>query len=427
MSREMKDSGVKWIGDIPTSWEIVPNKFIMKKEKTINPRYSNELILSLTMDGVIIRDLEAGGKIPVSFDGYQRVEAGNLLMCLFDIDVTPRCIGLIETNGVTSPAYSQFITSHDNYSPYYNYYYLYLDNDKLLLPLAKNLRHSFTEDELGKIPTVRPPYSEQIQIANFLDSQCSKIDQLSANLSQQIEVLQEYKKSVITQAVTKGLEPEAEMKDSGIEWIGDIPSSWDISPLKHLFEIRKRIAGREGPTVLSITQSGIKPKDIWSNKGQLAESYANYQLIYTGEFGMNHMDLLTGGIDISQYNGVISPDYRVFASKRSDTCDNYFLYFFTMCYKSRIFYSMGQGAALMGRWRLPASNFLNMKLPLPPVEEQKRIANYLDKRCKQIDTQISNLTGQKSTLVSYKKSIIFDYVTGKKEVPASFFKENNDE
>ena len=107
--REMKDSGIEWIGDIPVSWKIMPNKYLMRKEKKICPVYHGEDILSLTMKGVIVRDLDAGGKMPTSFDGYQRLEAGNLLMCLFDIDVTPRCVGLIKQAGVSSPAYSQFV------------------------------------------------------------------------------------------------------------------------------------------------------------------------------------------------------------------------------------------------------------------------------------------------------------------------------
>ena len=114
MSREMKNSGIEWIGQIPQHWIALPNKYLMKKLKMILSRYNDEPILSLTMDGVIVRDLDAGGKMPTSFDGYQKISKGNLLMCLFDIDVTPRCIGLIKQDGVTSPAYSQFVLNLNN-------------------------------------------------------------------------------------------------------------------------------------------------------------------------------------------------------------------------------------------------------------------------------------------------------------------------
>ena len=155
--REMKQSEIEWIRDIPSDWKVMPNKYLMKKKKVICPVYNGEDILSLTMKGVIVRDLDAGGKMPTSFDGYQKLEAGNLLMCLFDIDVTPRCIGLIKQSGLSSPAYSQFVLNEFAYAPYYCYYYTMLDNDKTLLHLAKNLRHSLTEDQLGAVSTIVPP------------------------------------------------------------------------------------------------------------------------------------------------------------------------------------------------------------------------------------------------------------------------------
>ena len=119
--RKMKESGMPWVGEIPHNWNMLPNKYLMQKIKYICPMYNGEDILSLTMNGVIVRDLDAGGKMPSSFDGYQKIYAGNLLMCLFDIDVTPRCIGLITSNGVTSPAYSQFEMKMGAYAPFYNY------------------------------------------------------------------------------------------------------------------------------------------------------------------------------------------------------------------------------------------------------------------------------------------------------------------
>ena len=129
--REMKDSGVEWIGEIPSHWEILANKHLMKKVKNIRTKYTGEDVLSLTMRGVIVRDLDnPSGKMPATFDGYQFVEAGNLLMCLFDIDVTPRCIGLIKNDGVCSPAYSQFHLLENADEGYYYYNYLHLDNTK---------------------------------------------------------------------------------------------------------------------------------------------------------------------------------------------------------------------------------------------------------------------------------------------------------
>ena len=180
--REMKDSGIEWIGEIPDGWYTMANKYVMGKIKHINPLYNGEDILSLTMNGVIVRDLDAGGKMPSSFDGYQTLYPGNLLMCLFDYDVTPRCIGLIRNHGVTSPAYSQFKMNPGYSAHYYYYYYLMVDHTKALLHRAKNLRHSFTEDQLGAIAVPVPPVKEQRAIAAFLDAKCAEIDALSADI-----------------------------------------------------------------------------------------------------------------------------------------------------------------------------------------------------------------------------------------------------
>lgn len=164
--RKMKDSGVAWLGEIPEDWAVVFNKHLMKKVKCIREKYTGEDVLSLTIKGVLIRDLDnPSGKMPATFDGYQFVEAGNLLMCLFDIDVTPRCIGLIKNDGVCSPAYSQFKLNDLADAEYYYYYYLNLDNTKELLHLAKNLRHSLTEEQFGSIPTALPPLD--VQKKNF--------------------------------------------------------------------------------------------------------------------------------------------------------------------------------------------------------------------------------------------------------------------
>ena len=153
--------------------------------------------------------------------------------------------------------------------------------------------------------------------------------------------------------------------------------------LKYVFHIQKDIAGEEGHTVLSITQRGIIPKDFSNNEGQFANSYANYQLVHKGDFAMNHMDLLTGWVDISKYEGVTSPDYRVFVlNDKNGMCPKYYLYMMQMCYSARIFYGLGQGVSGMGRWRLQADKFLNFYIPIPPYDEQKKIADYITDRAK---------------------------------------------
>lgn len=198
----MKNSGIEWMGEIPQSWDVLPNKYIMKKTKELCQKYSGQAILSLTMNGVIERDLDAGGKMPSSFDGYQLIKKGNLLLCLFDIDVTPRCAGLILKDGVTSPAYSQFVMTNMAYAPYFAYYYIMVDNTKELLHMTKNLRYSLNEEQFGAIKAPCPPLAEQERIAEFLDAKCAEVDALIAEKQNQLATLEEYKKSVIFEYVT---------------------------------------------------------------------------------------------------------------------------------------------------------------------------------------------------------------------------------
>ena len=198
----MKQSGIPWADTIPAHWKVIANKYIMRKKKEIVPVYSGQDIISLSMNGVIVRDLDAGGKMPTSFNGYQQIYPGNLLMCLFDIDVTPRCIGLIKNKGLTSPAYSQFEMIGDTYAPYYYYFYLKMDNTKELVHLSKNMRHSLNEEQFGMIKTIQPPMEEQVAIADFLDTKCAAIDQAITDKTTQIETLKAYKASLIYEYVT---------------------------------------------------------------------------------------------------------------------------------------------------------------------------------------------------------------------------------
>ena len=415
--REMKDSGIEWIGQIPKDWDVVPHKRVMHKVKKICEQYSGEDIISLTMNGVIKRDLTAGGKMPTSFDGYQYVKPNDLLLCLFDIDVTPRCVGVVKDYGVTSPAYSRFVMHDGYYNAYYDYLLRAIDDDKVFVHLSKNLRSSLTESDFGAIKTCVPSLAEQKRIVTFLDAQCAEIDAVLEKTRASIEEYKKLKQAVITQAVTKGIRGDRPMKDSGSVWFEEIPCNWVMKRIKYLFHIKKDIAGKEVYTVLSITQRGIQPKDLSKNEGQIAANYSQYQLLAPGDFAMNHMDLLTGWVDISKYSGVTSPDYRVFVLDDAEKNDSsYYLYLMQMCYFNRIFYGLGQGVSGMGRWRLQADKFLNFPVVVPPVDEQKEIASYLNEKCSCIEVMIAKKQQYLTEIENYKKSLIYEYVTGKKEV-----------
>jgi len=201
-------------------------------------------------------------------------------------------------------------------------------------------------------------------------------------------------------------------KDSGIAWLGDMPSQWETRRLRTLFEIRKRIAGVEGRDVLSITQRGIRIRDTSKNEGQIAENYSRYQIVEPGDFAMNHMDLLTGWVDISFIKGVTSPDYRVFATKGEVVlCQRYMLYIFHNCYSQRIFFAFGQGSSHLGRWRLPTDAFQEFVFPFPTLFEQTAIADFLDRETAKIDGLIEAQRRLIDLLKEKRQAVISHAVT----------------
>ena len=293
-----------------------------------------------------------------------------------------------------------------------------------LLLEAANLNKIVSQDSTaqplvtgGKIRELSIPFltdtTEQQQIVHFLDRKCTAIDTAIEKTKKSIEKLEEYKKAVITKAVTKGIDPNAKMKDSGVEWIGEIPEGWKVTKTKYLFRILKRIAGREGFDVISITQKGLKIKDITSNEGQVAENYSNYQFVFPGDFAMNHMDLLTGWVDLSTLTGVTSPDYRVFHKINESVNDDYYKSVFQSLYFNKVYYGLAQGVAEVGRKRLQAPAFKELKLPCPPSDEPAKIAAYIKGKCMTIDALIEKKQTAINKWEEYKKSLIYYAVTGK--------------
>lgn len=267
-----------------------------------------------------------------------------------------------------------------------------------------------------KIPLPKDK-NEQRVIAQYLNLTISEIDNIISKTKVSIDEYKKYKYALITKCVTRGINKDVDMKSTDVDWIRNIPQEWKYMKLKYIFSIKKDIAGKEGFNILSVTQSGLKIKDISKNEGQISADYSKYQIVEKGDFVMNHMDLLTGWVDCSKYYGVTSPDYRVFKFKNPELYSpEYYTYIMQICYKNKLFYGLGQGVSNLGRWRLQTDKFLNFMLPAPPKEEQEQIVNYLDNKCIEVD----NIIEQKQKLLvemeAYKKSLIYECVTGKKEV-----------
>ena len=416
MAREYKDSGIEWIGQIPKEWRFCYLKNFFNFEKGKNAQlYTKDYIGT------------KHGKYPV-FSGQTENSGVMGLIDSYDYDVdeciftttvgakvmTPKLLkgrfSLSQNCLIMRRKTSDVINSYIYYLlfPLFGYY-------KSLLP--SHMQPSLRIEDLCTYSFFLPPITIQQKIADYLDKVCGEVDEMVALQETMIEELKAYKQSVITEAVTKGLNPNAPMRNSGIDWIGEVPEHWAQHQFRRIFEIKKIIAGTLGYDVLSVTQNGIKVKDLTKNEGQIAQDYSKYQLVDVDDYVMNHMDLLTGYVDCSKQNGVTSPDYRVFrAIDKSKISLAYYLKIFQTCYKEKIFYHLGQGVSGMGRWRLPAEQLKLFVLPMPPLSEQQQIASYLDTKCSEVDSLIASKQTKIEELKEYKKSVIYEYVTGKKEV-----------
>lgn len=414
---EYKPTGLAWLPEIPKHWDWIMLSQIATEQCNKNAERTERNVLSLSYGRIIQKKNLFAGLSPQDYGTYQIISPGNIVMRLTDLQNDHKSLrtGLAEMRGIITSAYTCLKTNHN---PAFLHYLLHCyDIRKVFYGLGGGVRQSIGFKDIRGLRFPFPPADEQAQIVRYLDAMTAKINKLIRAKKRQIALLQEQKQAIINQAVTRGLDPDVELKDSGVDWLGPIPKQWEIKTVKQYFKIRKQIAGHEGYDVLSITQDGIKIKDISTNEGQMAMSYAGYQLVRPGDFAMNHMDLLTGYVDRSNYFGVTSPDYRVF-----ELCDNvnchpdFFLYVFQLYYKRRIFYRYGRGAASVGRWRLPAREFLNFVIPVPPIISQKRIVRFVKNNTQNIDKNILAVESQIKILSEYKNSLIAAVVTGKVDV-----------
>lgn len=432
--REMKNSEIQWLGKYPDNWSLKKIKYCLQERVEKNNPVRTTDILSLTAkQGVIPHDQKEGGgnKPKEDVSAYRLAYPGDIVMN--SMNILSGSVGLSKYFGCVSPVYYMLRPRHCFEDVrYYNYIFqttvfqrsLYGLGNGILIKESGNgklntIRMRIPMDKFGDLFIPVPKPTEQKAISNFLDAKCAEIDMLTADVQYQIDTLEEYKKSVVFDALSHGVANKPRKKTESNIW-SEIPVDWKLVDVKFMFEIIKRIAGKEGYDILSVTQRGLKIKDISGNEGQIAKDYSGYQFVHPTDYVMNHMDLLTGWVDCSTQFGVTSPDYRVFRLLDKTTNDLlYFKYVMQCCYMCRIFYSLGQGVSNLGRWRLQTSTFMNFKVPVPPSDEQKEIAQFLSSKIVAIDELIDIKTEQLKVISDYKRSLIYEYVTGKKEVPTN--------
>lgn len=418
---EYKTSNISWEKCVPVHWEVVRGKSIFHNPKYINKNNVYKNVLSLTLRGVVRNNIDNPlGLVPKSYDTYQLFEKDDLVFKLIDLEnISTSRVGLVWEQGIMSSAYIRLAlryaeTQNIKYF-YYQYFSWYQRN--IYNSLGAGVRQTLSGSDLLELKILVPPKTEQDQIVRYLDWKVSEMNHFVHEKKKQIKKLEELEIAKIDELITKGENPSVVMKPSDVEWLGDIPAHWDVDHIKQHFTVKKRIAGKEGYDVLSITQQGLKVKDISSNEGQMAMDYSGYQFVYPGDFAMNHMDLITGYVDLSDKFGVTSPDYRVFSLDDTEHCyAPFYLRVFQIGYKRRIFYKFGKGAANQGRWRLPKTAFYDYSIQVPPIEEQMEIEKACLKLEKDIDSMIDGIRKEIELVEELRVKTIADVVTGQVDV-----------
>ena len=413
--RQMKDSGIAWVGEIPQEWDIQKNKYIFKIKKDIVLPNKSYQLLSLTTNGIREKDEDdCSGKVPENYDGYQIVRRNDLVMCLFDLDCSAVFSGISQYDGMISPAYKILkINNSISNERYYAYWFNYVSSKRYYKQYSKSLRYTLNADEFNRLFSPVPPLDEQKRIADFLDKECGKIDELKADIQAQIDTLEQYKCSVITEAVTHGLNPDVSMKDSGIAWVGEFPMHWEREKGKYILTLLSRPIKQDDGVITCFRDGEVTLRSNRREDGfTMADKEIGYQGIDIGDLVVHGMDGFAGAIGISDSRGKASPVLNVLDTKQNK---KYIMYYLRSMAYNDVFTSLSTGIRVRScdlRW----SKLAELLYPLPPIDEQKAIVQYIDEQLEKTSAVISDKKAQIDILDEYKKSLIYEYVTGKKEV-----------
>lgn len=428
--RQMKDSGIPWIGEIPSFWQLKKIKYVLRDRVEKNNPVRTTDILSLTAkQGVIpLDEREGGGNKPKEdFSAYHIAYPGDIVMN--SMNILSGSVGLSKYYGCVSPVYYMLRPFNEMEDVrFYNYIFQTTIFQKSLFGLGNGIL--IKESGNGKLNTIRmripmekfgrllipiAPLNEQNVISDYLDAKCAEIDALTADVQSEIELLESYKRSVITEAVTKGLDKNAAMKDSGIPWVGEIPETWRLTKGKYCLKyLQKRVKDDDG--VITCFRDG--EVTLRSNRREdgftMSDKEIGYQGVDIGDLVVHGMDGFAGAIGISDSRGKASPVLNVL-----DSCENkkYIMYYLRSMAYSDVFVALATGIRVRScdlRWNKLSELFY----PIPPEDEQNKIVAYIEDRLSQTDAVIDQKREQIAVLNDYKKSMIYEYVTGKKEVPA---------
>ena len=428
--REMKDSGVAWIGEIPANWKIVPLKSLFSfgkglpitkdnLEDTGIPVISYGQIHAKWNSGVTTHRelLRYVNESYLDTNPQSLVRRGDLIMAdtSEDREGCGNC-AYVDTDETLFAGYHTIILRSINETDNKYLAYLFLTDSwrsQIRQAVSGVKLFSVSRRILGSVSVIVPDNADEI--VAYLDDKCAQVNTLIANVQAQIEKLKDYKQSVITEVVTKGLDPTVPMKDSGFEWIGEIPAHWEIKRGKVLFEESDARSADGSEELLTVSQyTGITPRSQKNVNMFEALTLEGYKLCDVGDIAANTMWLWAGAIGVSAYGGVISPSYNVYRQKAENFVPSYLdcLLRAPMLVQEYASRSTGIRAS---RLRLYPKDFLDIMFPVPPVDEQQDIMSVLSEKFAAVDKLIAIKKSKIEKLEQYKKSLIYEYVTGKKE------------
>lgn len=430
--REMKNSGILWIGEIPSDWDISPVKALFSRKKA-KANEENPIILSLSRDAVKVRDIANNeGQLAESYFEYNPVEPGDFLLNPMDLYSGANC-NVSEISGVISPAYVNLKANKEVSARYFDYFFKTQYWSMALfahgLGVSFDNRWTLNNQTLMNYKVPLPNPVEQIRISDYIRNKVTLIDNIIEKTKQSIEEYKKLKQSIITEAVTKGLNPDVMMKNSGIEWIGMIPEHWEIKPFKYILNERSE---KNNPIIsterlsLSIDKGVTLYSEKTTNLDRFKDDFQEYKIAHKGDLVFNSMNMIVGALGVSDYFGCVSPVYYTFYD---DIDGHYTAKFCEYIFRSKtiqsVLFSLGKGIMSIDRGdgkyntlRLKVSrdDLRSMNLALPGLEEQIKIIKHLNEKSREIEKFINIKHKLINELEVYKKSLIYEVVTGKNEV-----------
>ncbi|OCF94472.1 hypothetical protein A9G08_02645 [Gilliamella sp. wkB195] len=424
-----KDSGVDWLREIPEGWELVPLRGILNFRNEKNDPIITEDILSLSIANGVTQysdEGRGGNKRKDDLTAYKIARPNDIVMNSMNIIVG--AVGLSKYLGAISPVYyALYAQSSSVFISFYEQIFQHIGFQRGLLRLGKGIlikigdsgkmntiRMKISQNDMKSLLFPKPSIETQILITDFLNQKTAQIDQSIAIKQKQIELLKERQQIIIQQAVTKGLDPNVPMKDSGIEWIGMIPEHWKISKLKYLLdEINIRTAtGSEELLSLSKYQ-GVIPKSSLAERAGYAESLVGYKIVKKGCLVINKMQAVNGLLAVSNFNGITSPDYSVYKEKNSNIININFLCHLLLCPEFLAEFKKRVTGVMDGFIRLYTDDLYSISIFFPEKEEQSTIVDYIEQKMKKYNNLIDIETQQIEKLKEYKTTLIDSAVTGK--------------